>query len=644
MKTGLGVWRWLGAALVPLFLFAPGVAHAGGVARTSRDPFVRMHVHDGVNWHAWGAQAFALAARENKPIFLSVGFLSCIYCHIEEKEAFQDKQIAAFLNAHFVNIVVDRERRPEVDRIYQIAQRAMQRPVAWPNSIVLTPQRLPFAGGGYYPQHQVSAQHVTFRQMIEHAQHQWQRHPKRVRRRAQAILKKMHALVAAPSNRPQPAPRQWFSQALQYWHERFDARYGGFGHGDSRFPNAPALSMLLSAVKAGGGASQSQRARHELVKTLDAMATGALMDQVKGGFRRYSTDSGWTHPHREKMLYSNALLLDVYARAARQFSDPYYRLVALRTGRFLLRALHARSGGFYTSLTPAMPGGHLARTRLTRSLIVSTLGQARARRFFRVYRFVPISNPTGEELLDNAVPGFLRVRTKGLITHGRLASAKLVRRLHKQAGAIKTLRRKLEAHGRHNVVKTKIAATNGLAIAALAHAGAALQQKSWVAAARKAGGWLWATLYQSDSGASALHHQAAMGADQGPATLQDYADAGLAFLALHEATQRPVWLQHARVLARRLRRRFQQRDGLLVSVADPKYLILPPVDLRDGQTPSGTSAAVRLFLKLYQHGHHKPDLVAARRAVRAAARRVAEAPGHWPALLTALRGSRLAAR
>lgn len=613
-----------------------GTARAGGVAKISKDPYIRMHAKDSVDWHTWGATAFKTAVSENKPIFLSVGFLSCLYCHIEEQEVFRNRKIAAFMNKHFVNIIVDRERRPQVDRIYQIAQRAMGKQAAWPNSMVLTPDRLPFAGGGYYPLHSNNPQRAGFKQMLEKANAQWVQHQARVKQDGQRILREMRKQASRGAGGGSADPDQWLTESLAYWRGRYDPRFGGFAHGDSKFPNAPVLAMLMSAGQQEKDSGDNARAPQlELIRSLNGMAFGALMDHVNGGFRRYSTDAHWNHPHREKMLYSNALLLLAYTRAAEMFHNRYYRLVALKTGNFIIHQLSSRAGGFYNSLTPAIVGTSIKRSIFSKKFIVSALGEKAAHALFHVYKFIPISNPSGEELFDGTVPGFLRLRIDKKIKGNTPPPSSLAEAVRRERTSMTRLRKSLEAHSQRELVRVKVSATNGLAISALAEAGSALGMQKWIAESENAGQWLWLHLFvRRDHSKRRLWHQISLGSPQGDGTLQDYADSGLGFLSLYRVTKHKIWLRRASQMARQIRHTFQRKDGLLVSVANPKYLILDPVDFGDGQMPSGTTQAIKLFWKLYSITGKSSDLVAAQAALRAVAGRVSRTPGQWPALVT----------
>lgn len=626
---------WSLVLTVMIWGLSAGIVRAAGVAKTSKDPYVRMHAKDAVEWQTWGPDAFRKAVEENKPIFLSVGFLSCLYCHIEEQEVFKNQKVAAFMNKHFVNVIVDRERRPQVDRIYQIAQRAMGKQVAWPNSMVLTPDRLPFAGGGYYPLHSNNPQRAGFRQMLEEASAQWGQHQARVKQDAERILREMRKQASRGAGGANADPDKWLTESLAHWRGRYDHRFGGFGSGDSKFPNAPVLAMLMDAGQKKNRGENPKALQHELLRSLNGMAFGALMDHVNGGFRRYSTDAHWNHPHREKMLYSNALLLLSYARAAETFHNRYYRLVALKTGDFMIHRLASRAGGFYNSLTPAIVGTSVKKSILSKKFIVNALGEKAAHGLFHVYKFIPVSNPSGEELFNGTVPGFLRLRIGKNIKGDSPPPSSLAKAVGHEQKTMRRLRKSLAAHSQRELVRVKVAATNGLAISALAEAGSALGVQKWVSESEDSGQWLWSHLFvRRGHSQRRLWHQISLGSPQGDGTLQDYANSGLAFLSLYRVTKHKVWLQRASQMAGQIRHTFQRKDGLLVSVANPKYLILDPVDFRDGQMASGTTQAIKFLWKLYGITGKSSDLVAARGALRAVAGRVSRAPGQWPALVT----------
>ncbi len=311
-------------------------------------PYLRQHAHNPVDWYAWGAEALSRAAMENRPILLSIGYSACHWCHVMERESFEDPETAALMNALFVNIKVDREERPDLDRIYQLAHQILtQRGGGWPLTVFLTPSdHMPFFAGTYFPpesRHGLPA----FREMLQLINRFYRERGPEI----QAQNGELRALFATLEPTPaigmlDDAPIRAWQQALSRWS---DTQEGGFG-GGAKFPHTAALQLLLH--RHPDMADPAEQATHAafLHQSLDAMALRGLWDHVGGGFFRYTVDLAWHIPHFEKMLYDNALLLELYSEAWTAFADPLYRERALDTAGWVLREMRAPQGGFYASL------------------------------------------------------------------------------------------------------------------------------------------------------------------------------------------------------------------------------------------------------------------------------------------------------
>ncbi|HXT49655.1 MAG TPA: thioredoxin domain-containing protein, partial [Thermoanaerobaculia bacterium] len=296
-------------------------------------PYLRLHAHNPVDWYPWGEEAIARARREDKPIFLSIGYSTCYWCHVMERESFSDPAIAALMNEGFVNVKLDREERPDLDEVYMTATQLMTGQGGWPNSLFLTPALEPFFAGTYFPPEDKWGR-PGFRSLLAGIEEAWRGRREDVDAQARelgdAVRHHLGGHFAPGAGVPGPA---LFDSALRTLAQRFDPTWGGFGEAP-KFPTPSNLMLLLQAAEGGDA-----EARRMLAVTLDRMARGGLYDQLGGGFHRYATDREWKVPHFEKMLYDNGSLLEIYARAWRLLGDPELARVVRETVAFLEREL-----------------------------------------------------------------------------------------------------------------------------------------------------------------------------------------------------------------------------------------------------------------------------------------------------------------
>ncbi len=314
-------------------------------------PYLRQHAHNPVDWYPWGEEAFARAVRERKPIHLSIGYAACHWCHVLAAESFEDEATAQLLNERYVNIKVDREERPDVDRIYQIAQQMLtQRSGGWPLTMFLTPDdRRPFFGGTYFPK-EARFGLPAFKDLLLHVAQYYHEHGAQLRQQNEALMAAFAQIDPPPSAAATElgeAPLRLCRQSLE---RTFDTRYGGFG-GAPKFPHAGSLERLLRQWRAtADGETPDLHALYMAGLTLRRMADGGLNDQLAGGFCRYSVDEYWMIPHFEKMLYDNASLLAAYADAYVATGDAFYGRVAAETADWVRREMQSPEGGYYSSL------------------------------------------------------------------------------------------------------------------------------------------------------------------------------------------------------------------------------------------------------------------------------------------------------
>ncbi len=577
-------------------------------------PYLIQHAHNPVDWYPWGPEAFERARRENKPVFLSIGYSTCHWCHVMERESFEDSAIAELLNRHFVAIKVDREIRPDIDQVYMTAVQLLTGSGGWPMSSILTPQGETIVAGTYFPPDDFSA-------LLQGINAQWQEQPEQVRARAAEIARAVAEALATTAHAAEIGERI-VDQAVAGLLERHDELQGGFGDAP-KFPQQPRLALLLDQALR----RDDQAALTAAVFTLQSMARGGIHDQVGGGFHRYAIDNDWLVPHFEKMLYDQAQLAHLYLAAWRLTGDPELARVARRTLDFVLRDLTSPAGGFY-SATDAESEGEEGRFFLwTPDELRSVLSSEDAELAIALYAVTESGNFEGRNILHlpSAPESFAAARG--------LTPAELWERL--DAINQRLYRHREERPHPHRDEKI-LTAWNGMMITALAEAADALDEPRYLSAAERAAELLWGELRPAPGRINRVYLD---GRATQPGLLEDYAFLGQAMGALYDATGEQRWLTRAREMADALWERFADpiAGGLFMGEATEETpLMARPKDVTDGVMPSGTSAALQLLAELARrtdelaYERHATELLASTSG------RVAQAPSAFPSLLTAL--------
>jgi len=581
--------RRVAAAIACILLAVPAIAETPQ-ADTNRlihsaSPYLLQHAHNPVDWYPWGEEAIARAKKENKPIFLSVGYSTCYWCHVAERTIYSNPAIAALMNRWFVNIKVDREERPDLDQTFMLARQLLTGSGGWPNNLFLTPDLKPFFAGSYFPPEDREGAN-GFPTILKLIHEDWEKSPakiKEIAEQVQAALARVHDTGGKPASVLKIRPADWLATARDQFLGQRDKVYGGLdGGGGTKFPQSPVLNLLLTDYRLNGTAESLQAA----AEMLDAMAIGGIHDHLGGGMHRYSTEPTWSVPHFEKMLYDNAQLVGLYADYYAITRQPLARDMAADLASYLARRMTAPDGGFYTAEDADIDGKEGETYLWTRAEIAEVLGSADADRLFGLYELKPLPNEANG-------PGVLRIRDQAASAESR---ASLPRRMAELAPLRARL---LEARGgRPQPVRDDkiVVALNGLAIAGLARAGKALGEPHWIASARRAGEFLWQHAFDEKSGR--LRHHLFQGEAAGEGFLDDYAMLGLGFIALGEATGEPIWQTRAQALASAIMARFIKADGLVVTSTADVNLLLPAIDLDDHEMPAGTSAAYALLAQL----------------------------------------------
>jgi len=606
-------------------------------------PYLLQHAHNPVDWYPWGDEAFAKAKKENKIVFLSVGYSSCHWCHVMERESFENQEVADLLNRDFVSIEVDREERPDVDAIYIASLTAMRRPGGWPMSLFLTADGRPIYGATYLPPDDRDRDGDTipgFKTILKAVKKFRDEKPKELEQQADDVAAKTKQLLAGEARGAAlvELDRDLVGGAVDALKDRFDRAYGGFGSAERgfrgpKFPMPPSLLLLRHEAARDRRGGVAPPLPDEMVQiTLDHMARGGIYDHLGGGFHRYSTERTWAVPHFEKMLYDNGQLLEVYAAAYRSTKSAAYERVLRQTLAFVERDMTAPEGGYYSALDADADGEEGRSYVWTDKEIDAALGDKDdAVLFKRVYGADGEPNFGSKRIL--LLPMTLADRAKEMKTTEERLETRLA-----------PMRQKLfDARSKRPrpFLDTKIlTAWNGEMIAGQAAAGRALGDKKPVEAAARAADFLLTHLRAKDGRLLRTYGAAPGRKAEARVTgyLDDYAYLIHGLLNLHDATGDKHWLDEAKALTDQMIRCHGDKDagGFFYTANDSEKLFARAKDQFDGAQPSGNSAAaddlVRLWVKTGEEKYAKE----AERTFTALAVPLKNNPAGLPALADAL--------
>ena len=604
-------------------------------------PYLLLHAHNPVDWYPWGPEAFAKAKKENKLIFLSIGYSSCYWCHVMERESFANEAVAKIMNEHFVCIKVDREERPDVDQIYMTALNVLREGRGgWPLSMFLTPDGNPIDGGTYWPredQEVKGEKYRGFKSIIGYIASFWKKDPQALRKQSERVAR---ATVKALESQVPGAvivalDRNLAEGAIDELKERFDSTYGGFGSAANGFrgPKFPMPARLEYLLQVGG-----RKKSDELIKmvtlTLDKMAVGGIYDQLGGGFHRYSTERTWTVPHFEKMLYDNAQLTEAYAHAYQLTKKPLYRRILDETLAYVLREMTSPQGGFYSSQDAET---HHEEGRFyvwTDKEIDDALPENVENEAFRLVYGAAKDKPNFEgkyHILTQRVPlaklaNFLKMREE-----------KLAEWLAPLRQKMYDVRLRRDRPMRNDVMLT---AWSGQMIGGFAEAGRVLKDKKYIDAAVRAANFVLANQRTKDGrllrtyGAQPGKAPKAAGAGY----LEDYAFLVHGLLNLHDATGDKKWLDAARTLTDTMIKDFGEakRGGYYFTSHDHEKLFARMKDQFDGAQPSGNSVATRNLVRLWSATSDERYRAEAEKNLKAFAGTLKGFPQTLPTMLQAL--------
>jgi hypothetical protein len=593
--------------------------HTNRLAR-EKSPYLLQHQHNPVDWFPWGEEAFARARQENKPIFLSIGYSTCHWCHVMERESFENRATADFLNAHFVCIKVDREERPDVDKIYMTAVQAMTGQGGWPLNCFLTPDLKPFYGGTYFPPENMHGR-ASFMQVLSQMAGLWETKRAHILETAADFHQKLESYVAREPGEL-ALPPSLLAHSARLFKREYDPHFGGFGAAP-KFPRPSQPAFLLRF----GTRSGDQEAVKMVLFTCERMAAGGMYDQLGGGFARYSVDEQWLVPHFEKMLYDNAQLANLYLDAFLVSGQARHAATARGILQYVLRDMTDPAGGFYSAEdadSEGKEGKFYCWTKAELSQLLTSDECKTAVHYFGVTErgnFVDHSDPDplpNQNVLSIVEPDLSPAQQEWL--------ASACKKMFQVRG------RRIRPHLDDKV----LASWNGMMLGALARAYAVLGDENYRAAAERNLAFLRGKLWDEPN--KTLYHRWRQGERDSVQLLAAYANLCAGVLDLYEATLEPAHLEFAAALADAMLAKFYDaaHGGFYDSAAGARELILRCKDDYDGAEPSGNSVAVLALLRLAAITGRKEYADAAEKTLRLLAPRLHEVPQAVPHLLLGL--------
>jgi len=546
-------------------------------------PYLLQHAHNPVDWYPWGEEALNLAKELDKPILLSIGYSACHWCHVMERESFENEEIAAIMNKHYINIKVDREERPDLDEIYMSAVQIMTGSGGWPMTVFLTPDRKPFYGGTYFPPDDRYGR-PGFPKLLVAVKDAYQNKRADIDEQAEKLVSHINQISNPESVDDLLLDDKIIEQAFYHYQNRFDSQHGGFGQAP-KFPPGMGLILLLRYWKRSG----NSRSLHIVEFTLEKMARGGMYDQLGGGFHRYSTDEIWLVPHFEKMLYDNSLLTVAYLEAFQATSKPFYREVVEETLDYVLREMYnQQNGGFYSTQDADSEGVEGKFFVWTPGEVEQILGQADAKIFCDFYDVTDHGNFEHQNILWVKTPADLYAKKI------KIDQANLVNILNRCKKKLFEIRDKRIKPGLDDKILTS---WNGLMIRSMGLAYQILGDLRYLEAAEKSAKFILTELVQKNGHLLRTHRA---GKSHLNACLEDYSYFIAGLIELYQASFDPYWLREADRLNQIMISQFwdPQNGGFFFTGKDYPELIVRSKSAYDGATPSGASMAIHVLLRL----------------------------------------------
>ena len=546
-------------------------------------PYLLQHAHNPVNWYPWGKEALSLAKDLDKPILLSIGYSACHWCHVMERESFENEEIAAIMNKYYINIKVDREERPDLDEIYMSAVQIMTGSGGWPMTVFLTPELKPFYGGTYFPPEDRYGR-PGFPKLLKAVEDAYRSKRAEIDEQAEKLVSHINQISNPEGVKDFSLDQKVIEQAFYHYQNRFDSQHGGFGQAP-KFPPGMGLILLLRYWKRSG----NSQALHIVEFTLEKMARGGMYDQLGGGFHRYSTDEIWLVPHFEKMLYDNSLLTVAYLEAFQATSKPFYREVVEETLGYVLREMYdQQNGGFYSTQDADSEGVEGKFFVWTPDEVEQILGQSDAEVFCDFYDVTDHGNFEHQNILWVKTPADLYTKKTNI------DQTNLVNTLNRCKKKLFDTRDKRIKPGLDDKILTS---WNGLMIRSMSLAYQILGDPRYLEAAETSARFILTKLVQKNGHLLRTHRA---GKSHLNACLEDYSYFIAGLIELYQTNFDPYWLKEANRLNQIMISQFwdSQNGGFFFTGKDHPELIVRSKSAYDGATPSGASMAAHVLLRL----------------------------------------------
>jgi uncharacterized protein YyaL (SSP411 family) len=613
-------------ALSPAADPPPAVKASVHTNRLSKEksPYLLQHQHNPVDWYPWGDEAFARAKAENKPILLSIGYSTCHWCHVMERESFENEEIGKYLKEHFIAIKLDREERPDIDHVYMTAMQALGLGGGWPLNAFLTPDRQPFYGGTYFPPKD-SGGKPGFLSILKRIADVWEKNPDAIRTDAKNITDELQKHMAGANATPstEAAKPEWVAAAAAQFSGNFDEKYGGFS-GAPKFPQPHVPGLILMA----GVHTEKKTMVDQVLFTCRRMAAGGMYDQLGGGFSRYSVDAKWLVPHFEKMLYDNAQLIDLYLNAGLVSGDPFYHAVVRDILRYLFRDMTHRDGGFYSAEDADSEGQEGKFYCWTKAEMESVLSKEEAA-FALPYFGITEKGNFEDHSHPNPLPNLNVLHVSDPERKPDDAAQKLL------AGVKTKLFEVQKKRVRPHLDDKILTSWNGLMLGALARAAVILDEPAWLDAAKK--NFSFVTSKMWDPAGKTFYHRWRDGGRDSTQLLNAYAFYLQGSIELYQATLDPAVLTFCIDLADGMIAKFyDNKAGGFYTSTGGDDLLFRAKDDHDGAEPSGNSMAVQALLRLAALTERKVYREKADATLKLYAARLKETPEALPLMLQAV--------
>ncbi|WP_010647751.1 thioredoxin domain-containing protein [Oceanobacillus massiliensis] len=545
-----------------------------------KSPYLLQHARNPVNWYPWGKEAFERAKLENKPIFLSIGYSTCHWCHVMAHESFEDPEVAELLNAHYISIKVDREERPDIDSVYMKVCQMMTGHGGWPLTIMMTPDKVPFYAGTYFPKESKHGMPGIL-EALSQLHKKYTKDPDHIAEVTESVTAALQKSVTEKSENRLTSEST--EKAYRQLAKNFDFSYGGFGPAP-KFPQPQNLFFLLKHYHFTGNTS----ALKMVESTLQSMASGGIWDHIGYGFSRYSTDEKWLVPHFEKMLYDNALLLMVYTECYQITKNPFYRQISEQIIAFVSREMTSSDGAFYSAIDADSEGIEGKYYVWRNEEIYDVLGEELGELYSDIYGITPFGNFEGKN-----IPNLINTSLEKTAKDNGMSLANLHSHLETARSKLLLAR---EKRTYPHVDDKVLTAWNGLMVAALAKAGKALANDTYIEKANRAIQFIEKKLYQGNR----LMARFRDGEAKFKAYIDDYAFLLWGYIELYEATYSTEYLQKAMALIEQMTELFwdEANGGFYFNGKDSEELISKEKEIYDGAIPSGNSTAALMLTRM----------------------------------------------